>query len=202
MNCTPPLGFNNRYSVLEVDDNDYFDSPPPIEAVPTPPDPIPRPASSEWIRVPAWERKRVPKSFTIAGLPSQPSRSLELHIELRTTDTGAEYRTRALVDSGATGSFIDREFVRRNRIATRKLARPVPVLNVDGSQNEAGHIEEVVDLIVRYKRHAERLLLAVTGLGKKSVILGYTWLREHNPEINWESGEVKLSRCPRRCAEC
>ncbi len=61
---------------------------------------------------------------------------------------------------------------------------------------------EVVDLILWYKRHGERILLAVTNLGKKNLILGYTWLREHNPEIDWETREVKLSRCPRRCLEC
>ncbi len=55
---------------------------------------------------------------------------------------------------------------------------------------------EVVDLILRYKRHSERILLAVTNLRKKNLILGYTWLREHNPEIDWETREVKLSWCP------
>ncbi len=61
---------------------------------------------------------------------------------------------------------------------------------------------EVVDLILRYKRHGEWILLAVTNLGKKNLILGYTWLHEHNPEIDWETREVKLSQCPRRCSEC
>ncbi len=37
---------------------------------------------------------------------------------------------------------------------------------------------------------------------EKNVILGFTWLKEHNPEIDWETKEVKLSRCPRRCTEC
>ncbi len=129
-------------------------------------------------------------------------RSLNLTIELKTTDTGSEFRTNALVDSGTTGSFIDSDFVHRNGIATWKLLRPVPVLNIDGTPNEGGQIVEVVDLILRYKRHGERILLAVTNLGKKNLILGYTWLHEHNPEIDWETREVKLSQCPRCCSEC
>ncbi len=106
------------------------------------------------------------------------------------------------MDSGATRSFIDRDFVIRNNIATQRLSHPVPVLNVDGTPNEAGQITEVVDLILRYRHHAERILFAVTGLGRKNVILGFTWLKEHNPEIDWEMKEVKLSCCPRRCTEC
>ena len=60
---------------------------------------------------------------------------------------------------------------------------------------------EVVDLILQYQQHAKQTLFAVTSLGKRDVILGYPWLRQHNPEINWQTQEVKLSRCPNRCAE-
>lgn len=197
MRDASPLNTYNRFSCLEeVSEIDTQLTPPPIELAPKPPEP-----SHNHVRRPRWERNRVPRQFVIASTTT-PARSLDLPVELRTTDTGVEVRTSALVDSGATGSFIDRDFVAQHGIATRRLARPVPVLNVDGSPNEAGQITEIVDLILRYKRHAERVVFAVTGLGKKNVILGYTWLREHNPEINWEKGEVTLSRCPRRCTEC
>ena len=36
----------------------------------------------------------------------------------------------------------------------------------------------------------------VCDLGKTKVILGMPWLVAHNPEINWETGEVKIMRCP------
>jgi len=36
----------------------------------------------------------------------------------------------------------------------------------------------------------------VCDLGKTDVILGMPWLQAHNPEINWETGEVKMTRCP------
>ena len=29
--------------------------------------------------------------------------------------------------------------------------------------------------------------------------MGHTWLRKHNPEINWTTGEVKMSRCSGSC---
>ena len=43
------------------------------------------------------------------------------------------------------------------------------------------------------------MLLAVSNLGKQSMILGYTWLKDHNPEVNWQTGEVQMNRCPPRC---
>src|SRR5436190_9819246 len=35
----------------------------------------------------------------------------------------------------------------------------------------------------------------MTSLGKQNFIIGYTWLKEHNPEVNWETGEVKMTCC-------
>ena len=68
--------------------------------------------------------------------------------------------------------------------------------NVDGTLNEAGAITEVVSLILHYKNHLERTTFAVCGLGKQKLILGHPWLRKHNPEIDWVTQEVKMSRCP------
>ena len=36
-------------------------------------------------------------------------------------------------------------------------------------------------------------------LGKTEVILGMLWLAVHNLEINWETREVKMTRCPPLC---
>jgi len=46
------------------------------------------------------------------------------------------------------------------------------------------------------------MLLAVSNLGKQSMILGYTWLKDHNPEVNWQTKEVQMNRCPPRCEGC
>jgi len=39
----------------------------------------------------------------------------------------------------------------------------------------------------------------VCNLEKTEVILGMPWLQTHNLEINWEIGEVKITRCPPLC---
>jgi Retroviral aspartyl protease len=121
---------------------------------------------------------------------------------LQTTDTGEVFSTAALLDCGATDKFIHSDFVKRNRIATRLLSRPIPIYNVDGTLNEAGSITEVVKMMLQYRDHSEKTLFAVTSLGKQDIILGLTWLREHNLEVDWKSGEVKMSRCPNHCRTC
>jgi len=82
---------------------------------------------------------------------------------------------------------------------TRTLSRNILVFNVDGSPNEAGQISEVVDVVLQYKTHSKRMLLAVSGLRKQNLILGYDWLKDHNPKIDWEKGEVEMTRCLLRC---
>ena len=77
------------------------------------------------------------------------------------------------------------------------------MFNVDGTENQSGSITHVVNTVLRYRGHSERAYLAVTSLGKSSVILGYTWLRKHNPEVDWTTGDVAMSRCsPNVCTGC
>jgi len=32
--------------------------------------------------------------------------------------------------------------------------------------------------------------------------LGYTWLKDHNPEVDWQTGEVQMNRYPPQCEGC
>ena len=197
MKSTPSSSSNNRFSVLPVYNTIEIDESDEETQVVQPPE-SPRPTRKPR---PGWER-RLPAFLVIPALEEsddRPSRSLALKVDVETTDTGEVKSLNALVDSGATGRFIDRDYVKANRLTTRKLSHPIPVRNVDGTPNSAGCITEAVDLVIRYKNHSERTLFAVTGLGKEKLILGHSWLRKHNPEIDWATGEVKMSRCSARC---
>jgi len=94
------------------------------------------------------------------------------------------------------GNFIDQDFVCTKDISTQSISRPILVYNVDGSPNKASQISEVVDVVLCYKTHSERMLLAISSLEKQSMILGYTWLKDHNLEIDWQTGEVRMNQCP------
>ena len=60
-------------------------------------------------------------------------------------------------------------------------------------------MREEVDLLLDFKGHRERITFSICELGKVDVIIGHTWLSRHNPEVDWISGEVKLTRCPPSC---
>jgi hypothetical protein len=34
------------------------------------------------------------------------------------------------------------------------------------------------------------------------MILGLPWLRQHNPEVDWKTGDVRMTRCDSRCQTC
>jgi len=111
-------------------------------------------------------------------------------------DTSKLHSVEALLDCGATKSLIDRDFIRLKGMNTWTLSHNILVFNVNGSPNEAEQIFKVVDVVLRYKTYSERMLLAISGLGKQSLILGYDWLKNHNPKIDWEKEEVEMTHCP------
>ena len=77
--------------------------------------------------------------------------------------------------------FIDVEFVKEQRLRTHPLLYAIPGYNIDGTANEAGLIMEEVDLICTFGDHTEHATFLVTRLGRLAIILGHTWLVEHNP---------------------
>ena len=107
----------------------------------------------------------------------------------------------ALLDSGVTGLVMSSEFARKQRFKLKKLERPMYVRNVDGSLNKEGPIKHMVEVNIYYQEHRERMEIDVIRGQKWMVILGMPWLARHNPEINWRTGEVKMTRCPEECGK-
>jgi len=126
-------------------------------------------------------------------------REVWLNIRVEKVDTHEGVVIKALLDSGATGMFMDRQTAARHGFKLQKLERPLVVRNVDDTNNSGGAITHQVECNVFYKGHMERIRMDVCDLGKTEVILGMPWLAAHNPEINWETGEVKMMRCPPLC---
>jgi hypothetical protein len=146
--CTPPLSTQNRFAILTIDNIPEIDESLENQDVQT------NKVSKEPVPVrPRWE-KSFPDHFIVDALDETegPRRSLTLKVELQATDTGEVKSVRALLDSGATGMFIDTEYVKANRFSTRTLSHPIPVRNVDGTLNEAGSVREVVELVLRYRK--------------------------------------------------
>ena len=122
-----------------------------------------------------------------------------MDIEIERMDTHEGVTIKVLLDSGTMGMFIDRKTVAKHGFRLQKLERLVRVKNVDGTYNSGGAITYEVEVNVYYKSHVERMRMDVCNLGRTEVILRMPWLTAHNPEINWETGEVKMTRCPPLC---
>ena len=97
----------------------------------------------------------------------------------------------ALVDSGATESFIDYRTAIRWRVGVRQLKYPRRVYNVDGTLNQAGTLTECCFLRVRVGKKHGIVRFFVTNLGTDRILLGYPWLKEFDPPLDWKNGRLK-----------
>jgi len=126
-------------------------------------------------------------------------REVWLNIRVEKIDMHEGIMIKALLDSGTTGMFMDRQTTARHGFKLQKLERPIAIKNVNGTNNSRGAITHQVECNVFYKGHMERIRIDVYDLRKTEVILGMPWLAAYNPEINWKTGEVKMTRCLPLC---
>ena len=105
----------------------------------------------------------------------------------------------ALLDIKVTRVVISSEFARKQGFKLKKLERLVYIRNVDGSFNKEGLIKYMVKVNIYYQGHRERTEIDIIGEQKWKVILGIPWLAYHNLEVDWRTGEVKMTRYPKKC---
>jgi len=63
-----------------------------------------------------------------------------MNIGVEKLDTHKGITIKVLLDSGATGMFIDKQMAARHGFKLQKLERPIAVRNVDGTNNSGGAI--------------------------------------------------------------
>ena len=129
----------------------------------------------------------------------RPKQELMVKVGLETLNTQRQMDENALLDCGATGLFMDMKWAKGNFISMTELEYLIHVYNMDGSQNSVGSITHEATLIMIHKGHREKVTFEICDLGKVNLIIGYTWLKKHNPEINWTTGEIEFMRCPPEC---
>jgi len=128
-------------------------------------------------------------------------REVTVKIGLKQEEEEEGIVTEVLLDSGATVLVMSEEFARRHKFKRMELERPVYVRNVDGMLNYAGPIVDTVEVEIFFKGHKERMSIDVIEGQKWSVILGMPWLACHNPEIDWKTEEVQMTRCLDECGK-
>ena len=146
-------------------------------------------------------QKTVQKGQRKVRRTSKRLREVWISIGVEKVDTHEEVTVKALLDSGATGFFMSKRCPQRGGFKLIKLDKPIQVRNVDGIENSGGAITHEVEVNIYFKGHVKRVQMDICDLGKTEVILGMSWLQAHNPEIDWEKGEVKMTRCSSICGQ-
>ena len=117
-------------------------------------------------------------------------KNMKLSVTIENLNSGAQLSATGLVDSGATGTCINKDYVEKHKLEARKLPIPTPVYNADGTLNEGGAIESYIEVHLVIGDHAEKIEMAVVNLGKTDFFLGLNWLCYHNLNIDWEQSTL------------
>ena len=95
--------------------------------------------------------------------------------------------TSALVDSGASTTFISKRLVNELQFKTRGFLQEIPLLNIDRTRNNAGSITHYVELtlaVPHARGHISTTIFAVTDIDDQDIIIRIDWLAQHNPRID------------------
>ena len=101
-----------------------------------------------------------------------------------------------LIDSGASACFIDNDFAERHKIVKVKRNKSSVVRMIDGRTLSSGAVTEITEpLLLTMGEHTERIVFNVIRSPSYPIILGMTWLKHHNPIINWKDKTIKFICC-------
>ena len=102
--------------------------------------------------------------------------------------------TPVLLDTGARGNFMNKSYAKWNKLLLYPLNTPITPRNIDGSLNQEGEITHYTWVRAKMDGRSSLVQLLITNLGNQDIIFGLPWFKEHNPQIEWSTGRIKLPR--------
>src|SRR5258706_4796057 len=114
--------------------------------------------------------RKIKKPLAVVPLPAiyvlskNSPCSLNIQVKLTSLTSLASISTSVLLDSRATGMFINQSFMQKHQLETTPLPQPVLVCNIDSSPNENGSVMEEVHVTLHFRCHSERVHLTVANL--------------------------------------
>jgi len=115
-----------------------------------------------------------------------------MNVDTKIIDGKEIVETKALIDCGAQGTFMDERFAKKHRLPLLWLKKEIPVSNVDETLNRNGPIKQYTRLPVKIKGNVISTLFYISHLGKENVIFGLPWLERVNPLINWAEKTLEI----------
>jgi len=99
-------------------------------------------------------------------------REIWMNIRVEKLDTHEGITIKALLDSSATGIFMDKRMAVKHGFKLQKLERQIAVRNMDRTNNSRGAIIHQVEVNVYYEGYIKRMRIDICDLGKMEIILG------------------------------
>ncbi|OMJ14567.1 Retrotransposon-derived protein PEG10 [Smittium culicis] len=102
------------------------------------------------------------------------------------------FQIKAMIDSGASGMFINKKLAKAFAIPTVPKKDPVYVEFIDGSPlNEGPITHETIPLKIQITNdHWEETTFEILSSNHADMILGLPWLERHEPTINWAKRKI------------
>src|SRR6266478_1347300 len=97
---------------------------------------------------------------------------------------------RTLLDSGSSHSFVNEAFATNNKLKFSYLLNPILLKMFDGST--PSNVSKKVWMPITFSTgETHHLEFFVTNLDENySLVLGYDWLAQHNPNIDWMETKI------------
>ena len=138
---------------------------------------------------PSWDPSTVDTFLSASFLSS--SRQLVIPLSLPSISTVSS-PVQALIDSGASDSFLDTRFAKKHRLETTRLKVPRNLRLFDGGLAPSGPITHSIVLDILPPKgsvHSHPFLLSSLD-PTTPIVLGIDWLASLNPSINWEQSDI------------
>ena len=99
----------------------------------------------------------------------------------------------ALLDSGASACFIDKDFADRHKLPLVTKKWPISVEVIDGRPLVLGDVtQETKALDIYIDQHRSTVVFNVIKSPSNPVISGLSWLDRYNPDIDWKKRKIEF----------
>ena len=124
----------------------------------------PPPCTSSAPSAPTATDDRVVSAYDNVSAVVMTADLLASHLEFPVTLHGLykQLDTPAMIDSGATGIFINESTVNEHQLHRRQLRNPICISNIDGSANSAGLLTHFVRMNITVGAHTSSIDMLIT----------------------------------------
>ena len=106
----------------------------------------------------------------------------------------------ATIDSGAMHTMISSRTIEKYKIPHRVKKTPIPVVLADDKPMDYGNGMirlETEPVTLELAGTISTMRINIMDLGEEEILIGYDWLQDHNPAIDWQKKTI-LSQEPAR----